>query len=147
MRGEPCLLLLTSTWNQLALADVTYEYVEARLCGTDVPFIWRLPFQEHCSWTSEWAFLEGPFSTTAGCPKNCPLPLVGRFPSLMGSFSTLMGSFPACLNGPFPSWKFPGKQPIKKGGSSFTYSWSFFAYSWASLLQSAQALIRRTFPL
>ena len=25
-----------------------------------------------------------------------------------------MGRFPECLNGPFPSWKSPGKQPTKK---------------------------------
>ena len=34
-----------------------------------------------------------------GVPENCPLALMGRFPSLMGCFLTLMGRFPECLNG------------------------------------------------
>ena len=51
-----------------------------------------------------------------GVPENSPLTLMGRFPSLMGRFPTLMGRFPECLNGPFPSRKSPGKQPIKKRG-------------------------------
>ena len=40
-----------------------------------------------------------------GVPENCPLALMGRFPSfkLMGRFLSLMGLFPECLNGPFPS--------------------------------------------
>ena len=50
-----------------------------------------------------------------GVPKNCPLVLMGRFPSLMGRFPTLMGRFPECLNGPF-SLLLLGKQPIKKRG-------------------------------
>ena len=33
--------------------------------------------------------------------ENCPLVLMGRFPSFMGRFPTLMGRFPECLNGPF----------------------------------------------
>ena len=36
-----------------------------------------------------------------GVPENCPLALMGRFPSLMGRFPSLMGRFPECLNGPF----------------------------------------------
>ena len=35
-----------------------------------------------------------------GVPENCPLALMGRFPSSMGPFLTLMGRFPECLNGP-----------------------------------------------
>ena len=49
-----------------------------------------------------------------GVPKNSPLVLMGRFPSLMGRFPTLMGCFPKCLNGPFSLLKIPGKQPIKE---------------------------------
>ena len=41
--------------------------------------------------------------------ENCPLALMGRFPSLMGRFPTLMGRFPECLNGPFSLLKFPWK--------------------------------------
>ena len=33
-----------------------------------------------------------------GVPENCPLALLGRFPSLTGRFPTLMGRFPECLN-------------------------------------------------
>ena len=44
-----------------------------------------------------------------GVPENCPLALVGRFPSLMGRFPTLMGRFPECLNGPFSFLKIPWK--------------------------------------
>ena len=36
-----------------------------------------------------------------GVPENCPLVLMGRFPSLMGRLPSLMGRFPECLNGPF----------------------------------------------
>ena len=43
--------------------------------------------------------------------------LMGRFHSLMGRFPTLMGHFPDfALRGRFTSWKFTGKQPIKKRG-------------------------------
>ena len=43
--------------------------------------------------------------------------LVGRFPSLMGRFPTLMGRFADfLLRGRFTSWKYTGKQPIKKRG-------------------------------
>ena len=51
-----------------------------------------------------------------GVPENCPLALMGRFPSLMGRFPPLMGRFPECLNGPFSLLKSSGKQPIKKRG-------------------------------
>ena len=44
-----------------------------------------------------------------GVPENCPLALMGRFPSLMGRFLTLMGRFPECLNGPFSLLKIPWK--------------------------------------
>ena len=51
-----------------------------------------------------------------GVPENCPLALVGRFPSLMGRFPPLMGRFPPlmgcfpeCLNGPFSLLKIPWK--------------------------------------
>ena len=49
-------------------------------------------------------------------PENCPLALIGHFPSLliMGRFPTLMGRFPECLNGRFLSWKSAGRQPTKK---------------------------------
>ena len=57
---------------------------------------------------------EGPFSTMA---RKQPIRLNGAFfPSLMGRFPTLTARFPACLNGPFPARKSPGKQPIKKRG-------------------------------
>ena len=36
-----------------------------------------------------------------GVPENCPLALMGRFPSLM---RRLMGRFPDCLNGPFSNF-------------------------------------------
>ena len=42
-----------------------------------------------------------------GVPENCPLALMGRFPSLMGRFATLMGRLPECLNGPFSLLKIP----------------------------------------
>ena len=48
------------------------------------------------SQTSQWAFLEGPFSTIAGCPKQ-PISLNGCFPSSMGRFPTLMGRFPTLM--------------------------------------------------
>ena len=38
-----------------------------------------------------------------GMPENCPLVLMGSFPSLMGRFLTLVGRFPECLHGPFSS--------------------------------------------
>ena len=60
----------------------------------------------------------GAFFDHSGVPENCPLALMGRFPSLMGRFPTLMGRFPECLNGPFSLLKIPGKQPIKKRGIS-----------------------------
>ena len=44
------------------------------------------------------------------CPKNCPLALMGRFPSLLGRPPSLMDM------GRFPSCRPPGKQPIKKTG-------------------------------
>ena len=44
-----------------------------------------------------------------GVPENCPLKLMGLFPSLKGRFPTLMVRFPECLSGPFSllkiSWK------------------------------------------
>ena len=49
-----------------------------------------------------------------GEPKNSPLALKGRFPSLMGRFLTLMGHFPKCLTGPLSLLKFPGEKAIKK---------------------------------
>ena len=51
-----------------------------------------------------------------GVPQNCPLVLMGRFPSLMGRFPTLMGRLHECFNGPFSSWKSHERQPIKKRG-------------------------------
>ena len=44
-----------------------------------------------------------------GVPENCPLALMGRFPSLMGRFLSLMGRFHKCLNGPFSILKLPHK--------------------------------------
>ena len=44
-----------------------------------------------------------------GVPENCPLALMGRFPSLMGRFPTLMGRFPECLNGPLSLLQIPWK--------------------------------------
>ena len=52
-------------------------------------------------------FLEGPFSAMAGVPENRPLSSVKR-QSAMGHFSNFI------LMGRFTSWKFIGKQPIKK---------------------------------
>ena len=52
-----------------------------------------------------------------GCPKNCPLALMGRFPSSMCRFPTLMGRFPECLDGPFSLWEILWQQLIKKRGS------------------------------
>ena len=62
-------------------------------------------------------FLEGPFSTMAGCPKTAHSPLLGRFPSFMGRFPTLMGRFPKCVNGPFSVLKILWKtlSPLRKG--------------------------------
>ena len=55
-------------------------------------------------------FLEGPFSTVAGCPKTARLPYNGRFPSLMGRFLTLMGRF--------PFFKSPQRGPAARGPAS-----------------------------
>ena len=67
-----------------------------------------------------------------GVSENCPLVLMGRFPSLMGRFPTLMGRFPNALMGRFPSRESSGKQPIKKRGikrlSSFFPLFSSFPF-------------------
>ena len=49
-------------------------------------------------------------------PENCPLALMGRFPSLMGRFPTLMGCFPECVNGPFSLLKIPLKTAHEEKG-------------------------------
>ena len=51
-----------------------------------------------------------------GVPENCPLVLMGRFPSLMGRFPTLMGRCPECLNEPFSFFKIPWKTAHKERG-------------------------------
>ena len=51
----------------------------------------------------------GAVSHHGGVPENCPLALMGRFPSLMGRFLSLMGRFPKCLNGPFSLLIIPWK--------------------------------------
>ena len=47
-----------------------------------------------------------------GVPENCPLALMGRFPSLMGRLTTLTGRFPECLNGPFSLLKIAWKTAL-----------------------------------
>ena len=49
--------------------------------------------------------------------RKLPISVNGAFPVLNGPFSDLNGPFsPNALMGRFPSWKSPGKQPIKKRG-------------------------------
>ena len=71
-----------------------------------------------------------------GEPENCPLALLGRFPSLMGRFPTLMGRFPECLSGRFSLLKIPWKTAHQERGKLFylqlelfCLQLSFFAYS------------------
>ena len=61
------------------------------------------------SWTSEWDFLEGPFSTMAGVSKTAHWLSWIVSPTLMGRFPPLMGRCPECLNGPFSLLKTPWK--------------------------------------
>ena len=46
-------------------------------------------------------FFRGAVFHHGGVPGNCPLTLMGPFPSLMGRCPSLTGRFPECLNGPF----------------------------------------------
>ena len=60
----------------------------------------------------------GPVFDHGGVPKNCPLALMGRFPSLMGRFPILMGRFPKIPQMPqwavFPLEKSIEKSPLRK---------------------------------
>ena len=53
-------------------------------------------------------FFRGAVFHRGGVPENCPLALMGRFPS-RGCFLTSTGRFPECLNGPISLLKIPWK--------------------------------------
>ena len=43
-------------------------------------------------------FWRGAVLHLSGVPEDCPLALMGRFPSLVGCFLTFMGRSPECLS-------------------------------------------------
>ena len=57
-------------------------------------------------------FFRGAVFHYGGVPKNCPLALTGRFPSLMGRSPSSMGRFPECLNALLSLSKIPWKNKV-----------------------------------